>query len=138
MSKAPDGGSSGDDSDVIMKAEGSDSFSVLKGSYALSVAAVVCAVSAVIARQLPGQGWHIPVITLVTVFVATVLPKSVGKLAPSGEALAALVMQCFFVTVGAAGSITAWALTPCFFIQLSFMTCLWSGVANKYGNWVAM
>ena len=40
--------------DVIFQAEKSNSFDVLKGSYALSLASVVCAVSAHLAGVLPG------------------------------------------------------------------------------------
>ena len=83
------GGTGGaENDDVILAAEGSGSFSVLKASYALSLAAVVCAVSAFIAQRIVpgGGGLEIPIITLVTVFLATVAAKPVGKLAPSGEA----------------------------------------------------
>ena len=54
------------------KAESLSGFNVLKGSYALSLASVVCAVSAYLAGLLPGPGLQIPIITLVTVFLATV------------------------------------------------------------------
>jgi|TARA_B100001142_G_scaffold316369_1_gene356095 hypothetical protein len=91
--------------DPILAAEKQSSFSVLKGSYALSLASVVCALAAYAAKMLPGTGLQIPIITLMTVALATMFPKRVGALAPSGEALATLVMQCFFVTVGAAGSV---------------------------------
>ena len=50
----------------------------LKGSYALSLAAVVCAVSAYVAGMLPGTGLQIPIITLVTVFLATAAPRAAG------------------------------------------------------------
>jgi len=70
--------------DVILQAEGSTSFDVLKGSYALSLASIVCAVSAYLAGVLPGAGLQIPIITLLTVFLATAFPKPVGALAGSG------------------------------------------------------
>ena len=58
----------------------------------------------------------IPVATVLTVAVATAFPRRVGGLAPSGEALAAIVMQCFFVVIGASGSIKMMLTTaPCLF-----------------------
>lgn len=144
-------------SDVILTARLSNSFDVLKGSCALSLAAVVCAVSGVIAASLPAS-WSsfgaatstaaalvgttavaaktavvatglaggianavsplmIPIATIVTIACATAFPKRVGGLAPSGEALAAIVMQCFFVVIGASGSIKMmWTTAPCLFL----------------------
>ena len=67
----------------------------------------------------------IPVATVLTVAVATAFPRRVGGLAPSGEALAAIVMQCFFVVIGASGSIkmmltTAPSLFAYSFVQVMF------------------
>lgn len=81
----------------------------------------VCAASAYVAGMLPGTGLQIPIITLLTVFLATAFSKPVGALAPSGEALAALVMQTFFVTVGAAGSIAQMLSTA---PALFFFSCV--------------
>jgi uncharacterized membrane protein len=58
----------------------------------------------------------IPAATVITVAIATAFPRRVGGLAPSGEALAAIVMQCFFVVIGASGSIKMMLTTaPCLF-----------------------
>ena len=93
-------------SDVILKARLSNAFEVNKGSYALTVAASICALGTYIAGAAGvGVQWIIPIVTLVTVALATAFPKKIGGLAPSGEALAALAMQLFFVTIGASGSI---------------------------------
>ena len=133
--------------DVILAARLSNSFDVLKGSAALSLSAVVCAVAGAIANAMP-TAWlsfgaaaattttttsaaasanplMIPVATLLTVACATAFPKRVGALAPSGEALAAIVMQCFFVVIGASGSIrmmlnTAPSLFFYSFVQVTF------------------
>jgi len=146
--------------DVILQSRLSNSFDVLKGSCALSLACVVCAVSGVIATSLPAS-WStfgavnavavtakttaaastatglaggiassvnpllIPIATVVTIACATLFPKRVGSLAPSGEALAAIVMQCFFVVIGASGSIkmmlnTAPSLFLYSFVQVMF------------------
>ena len=124
--------------DVILKSRLSSSFDVLKGSFALSLAAVVCALSGYVADALPVPGMQIPIITLVSVALATAFPRRVGGLAPSGEALAAIVMQCFFVVIGASGSIaqmldTAPSLFFYSFVQVMFHLCFTVWVGQKLG-----
>ena len=159
-------------SDVILAARLSNSFDVLKGSTALSLAAAVCALACAIANQLPAS-WLtfgaanatvavtktattatagglaggiassanpllIPVATVLTVACATVFPKRVGPLAPSGEALAAIVMQCFFVVIGASGSIkmmlnTAPSLFLYSFVQVTFHLGFTVFVGERFG-----
>ena len=159
-------------SDVILAARLSNSFDVLKGSTALSLAAVTCALACFIADKLP-KAWlsfgaanvaevvtktastavsglaggiassaanplMIPVATLLTVAIATLFPKRVGPLAPSGEALAAIVMQCFFVVIGASGSVkmmlnTAPSLFLYSFVQVSFHLGFTVFVGERFG-----
>jgi uncharacterized membrane protein len=159
-------------SDVILAARLSNSFDVLKGSTALSLAAVTCALACFIADKLP-KAWlsfgaanaavavtktastavsglaggiassaanplMIPVATLLTVAIATLFPKRVGPLAPSGEALAAIVMQCFFVVIGASGSIkmmlnTAPSLFLYSFVQVTFHLGFTVFVGERFG-----
>ena len=119
--------------DVILKSRLSKSFDVLKGSYALTLSAFVCAASARVVAMLPAllpggiqsTAMEIPIITLLAVAIATLFPKRTGSLAPSGEALAAIVMQCFFVVIGASGSVrhmlaTAPSLFFFSFVQVTF------------------
>ena len=119
--------------DVILKSRLSKSFDVLKGSYALTLSAFVCAASARVVAMLPtllpggiqSTAMEIPIITLLAVAIATLFPKRTGSLAPSGEALAAIVMQCFFVVIGASGSVrhmlaTAPSLFFFSFVQVTF------------------
>ena len=125
-------------SDVILKSRLSSSFDVLEGSFALSLAAVVCALSGYVADALPVPGMQIPIITLVSVALATAFPRRVGGLAPSGEALAAIVMQCFFVVIGAGGSIaqmldTAPSLFFYSFVQVMFHLYFTVWVGQKLG-----
>ena len=60
--------------DVIFQAEKSSSFDVLKGSYALSLASVVCAVSAYLAGVLPGGVHLVPSIPGVFIHTTTIRP----------------------------------------------------------------
>ena len=118
--------------DVILKSRLSKSFDVLKGSYALTLSAFVCAASARVVAMLPAllpggiqsTAMEIPIITLLAVAIATLFPKRTGSLAPSA-ALAAIVMQCFFVVIGASGSVrhmlaTAPSLFFFSFVQVTF------------------
>jgi len=80
----------------------------------------------------------IPVATVLTVACATLFPKRVGPLAPSGEALAAIVMQCFFVVIGASGSVkmmlnTAPSLFLYSFVQVSFHLGFTVFVGERFG-----
>jgi uncharacterized membrane protein len=102
-------GGDGDDAlDAVAVVEGEgagEPFSALRASYALAVAAAVGYAAKLISTTLNLRGMDIPIITLITVVLATAMPKRFGALAGSGEALATLVMQAFFVAVGASGSI---------------------------------
>ena len=72
----------------------------------MTTAAAICAFGTYVAGAANvGAQWIIPIVTLTTVALATLFPKKVGGLAPSGEALASLAMQMFFVVIGASGSI---------------------------------
>jgi uncharacterized membrane protein len=118
MPKTRDGGdvdareSQGDgdvalDTVALVEGEGAgEPFSALRASYALAVAASVGYAAKLISAALNLRGMDIPIITLITVVLATAIPRRLGALAGSGEALATLVMQAFFVAVGASGSIT--------------------------------
>ena len=80
----------------------------------------------------------IPAATVITVAIATAFPRRVGGLAPSGEALAAIVMQCFFVVIGASGSIKMMLTTaPCLFaysfVQVMFHLGFTIFVGERFG-----
>lgn len=84
---------------------GSRSIGVLEGCTAIALSACICFAGNVAAKQL---GWGtIPVVTAITVALATCAPGLVAPLAASGEGLAAILMQVFFAGVGANGSVAA-------------------------------
>ena len=115
-------GSMVEDSGAAVEGEGAgEPFNVLNASYALAVAASVGYAAKLISGALGLRGMDIPIITLITVVLATAMPKRLGALAGSGEALATLVMQAFFVAVGASGSITLMITTA---PSLFFFSCL--------------
>lgn len=77
--------------------------------YALALSSVICAVSSVITRRVEAPGFHLPVITLISVVAATLAPRRVGALKEAGESVANIVMQVFFCAVGMSGNIAAMA-----------------------------
>ena len=78
---------------------------VLHGATALAVSAAICYAGTSAAAALRYRGGSITVITAITVTIATCLPRLVAPLTASGEGLAAILMQLFFASVGASGSI---------------------------------
>ncbi|EEE64953.1 hypothetical protein OsJ_19840 [Oryza sativa Japonica Group] len=55
--------------------------------------------------QLGIQGCTLPCVTALVVALATAFPRLLGKLAPSGETIALILMQVFFTVVGANGNL---------------------------------
>ncbi|TVT99317.1 hypothetical protein EJB05_55316, partial [Eragrostis curvula] len=72
----------------------------LQSAMAMSVAFAICKAGKLTTSLLGIQGGSLPCITAIVVALATLFPSHIGKLAPSGEALAV-----FFTVVGANGSI---------------------------------
>lgn len=84
---------------------GSRSIGVLEGCTAIALSACICFAGTLAAKQF---GWGtIPMVTAITVALATFAPGMVAPLAASGEGLAAILMQVFFAGVGANGSVAA-------------------------------
>lgn len=78
---------------------------IYNGAAALAVSAILCTLGTSIAKAIGYRGGSITVITALTVFLATAAPRIVAPLIPSGEGLAAILMQLFFASVGASGNI---------------------------------
>jgi uncharacterized membrane protein len=67
---------------------------------------VICKAGSAISNQLGIQGGTLPCVTALVVVLATALPRVLGKLAPSGgETIALILMQVFFLVVGANGNL---------------------------------
>ncbi|KAM0835316.1 hypothetical protein ACQ4PT_063012 [Festuca glaucescens] len=82
-----------------------DKLPVLLSATALVVSFAICKAGKYMTSLMGIQGGSLPCITAVVVSLATLFPSHIGKLAPSGEALAVILMQVFFAVVGANGSI---------------------------------
>lgn len=95
---------------------------VLNGITAIAVSATIVAFGTYISKMLNYSGGTITIVTAITVALATFLPRNIAILAPSGESLAAIMMQLFFASVGASGNIRV-------VINTAPMLFLWSSIA---------
>uniref|UniRef100_A0A1J3JBD8 Putative membrane protein YjcL n=1 Tax=Noccaea caerulescens TaxID=107243 RepID=A0A1J3JBD8_NOCCA len=71
----------------------------------IAVSLAICKAGALLTKQFGISGGSLPAITAVVVVLATVFPSQFGRLAPSGEAMALILMQVFFTVIGASGNI---------------------------------
>ncbi|KAL2550506.1 hypothetical protein Fot_12036 [Forsythia ovata] len=78
---------------------------VLQTATALAASFAICKTASFLTRYFGIQGGSLPAITAIVVILATTFPKQFAYLAPSGEAMAMILMQVFFTVVGASGSI---------------------------------
>ncbi|BAF18481.1 Os06g0107100 [Oryza sativa Japonica Group] len=87
------------------ESEGGRRMSVLHGGAAVALSFVICKAGSAISSQLGIQGGTLPCVTALVVALATAFPRLLGKLAPSGETIALILMQVFFTVVGANGNL---------------------------------
>lgn len=88
--------------------EGSENdkkFPVLQMATSIAVSFTICKISAVLTTFLGVQGGQLPIITAISVILATAFPKPFAYLAPSGQGMALILMQVFLTVVGASGSL---------------------------------
>lgn len=78
---------------------------VLEMATSLALSFIICKAGALLTKSFGFPGGSLPAITAIVVFLATVFPKHFSRLAPSGEAMALILMQVFFTVVGASGNI---------------------------------
>ena len=114
------------------------SMNVLHSTTAIAISAIICHVSMSAALALSLPGMHIPIITAVTVTLATLFPKQLEPLVASAEGLAAVLMQLFFASVGANGSIAqvvqnAPVLFLFSFLQVALHLACLLGVGKLFG-----
>ncbi|XP_078173650.1 uncharacterized protein LOC144567397 isoform X1 [Carex rostrata] len=73
---------------------------------AIAIALAICKAGAGLSTLLGIQGGTLPCVTAIVVSLATIFPSQLGKIAPSAEAVALILMQVFFSVVGASGNIS--------------------------------
>eukprot|EP00268_Persea_americana_P012633 TRINITY_DN15387_c0_g1_i1.p1 TRINITY_DN15387_c0_g1~~TRINITY_DN15387_c0_g1_i1.p1 ORF type:complete len:480 (+),score=75.16 TRINITY_DN15387_c0_g1_i1:111-1442(+) len=92
------------DSPVNTETQSSNKLPVLQTATALATAFAVCKIASYLTK-LGLKGGILPAVTAIVVVLATIFPAQFGYLAPTGEAIALILMQVFFAVVGANGSI---------------------------------
>ena len=87
---------------------GSKSISILHGATALGLGALLCSIGSALASHLGYKGGSIAIVTFLTVIFASVAPRRLlnSTLISSGEGLGYILLQIFFASVGASGSIS--------------------------------
>lgn len=66
---------------------------VLHGTTALALSAAICHAAHCLAAAIGQPAMHIPIITGLTVVLATLVPRMLAPIVASGEAIAAVLMQ---------------------------------------------
>lgn len=93
------------DAGVNEESESGNKLPVLQTATALAVSFIICKSANLLTKYLGIGGGSLPAVTAIVVILATVFPNQFAYLAPSGEAMALILMQVFFTVVGAKGSI---------------------------------
>ncbi|KAG0491973.1 hypothetical protein HPP92_005371 [Vanilla planifolia] len=109
-----------------------------KSAMAVTVSFTICKLGTYITNVIGLQGGKLPCITAIIVVLATMFPTQFGALAPSGEAIALLLMQVFFAVVGANGSVrNVINTTPAIFaystIQIAVHVAVILGLGKLFG-----
>ncbi|KAJ6738474.1 PROTEIN putative (DUF819)-RELATED [Salix koriyanagi] len=85
--------------------ESGNKLPVLQTATALAVSFAICKAGEYITKFFAIPGGILPAVTAIVVILATAFPTQFNHLAPSGEALALILMQVFFAVVGASGNV---------------------------------
>lgn len=80
-----------------MESESGNKLPVQQTATALAVSFAICKAGSFLTKYFRIQGGILPAVTAIVVLLATVLPKQFQYLAPSGEAMALILMQVNFL-----------------------------------------
>lgn len=101
----PETSKSSNDVTMDVESEPANKLPVLQMATALAVSFVICKAGTFLTKYFGIQGGSLPAITAIVVILATAFPKQFAYLAPSGEAMALILMQVFFAVIGASGNV---------------------------------
>ncbi|XP_061361325.1 uncharacterized protein LOC133305205 isoform X3 [Gastrolobium bilobum] len=101
----PEASTSVNDDGMTTMSESGNKLPVLPMATSLAVAFAICKVATFLTGYFGIQGGTLPIVTAIAVILATVFPKPFAALAPSGGAMALILMKVFFAVIGASGSI---------------------------------
>ncbi|PHU11365.1 hypothetical protein BC332_18295 [Capsicum chinense] len=88
------------------ESESGNKLPVLQTATALAVSFAICKAGELLSKHFGIQGGILPIVTAIVVILATSFPRQFAYLAPSGEAVALILMQVFFAFIGSSGSIS--------------------------------
>lgn len=91
--------------DMDVETSSAGQISVLHTASAVAVSFMICKTATYFTHLCKIQGGSLPAITASVVVLATAFPSQLGRLAPSGDTMAIILMQVFFAVLGASGSI---------------------------------
>ena len=100
---APENSESGHDTSDMksssddIEGSGEEHISMYEAAQVVGLSSVICWISSFIASIVGKQGILIPVATLITVVMATLVPGRFTRLASAGEVVAALIMQVSYI-----------------------------------------
>ncbi|XP_061349696.1 uncharacterized protein LOC133294943 [Gastrolobium bilobum] len=94
-----------DDAMYMMESDYQGNIPVLQTATALATSFLICGAAKYLSKLYGIQGGILPGVTAIIVILATLLPRQIGPLGPAGHTVALVLMQVFFVVVGASGSI---------------------------------
>ncbi|KAJ9139853.1 hypothetical protein P3X46_030550 [Hevea brasiliensis] len=101
----PESSTETNDAQMESGSEPSNNLPVLQLGTALAVSFAICKAGSYVTKFFQIQGGILPAVTAIVVVLATAFPTPFNYLAPSGEAIALILMQVFFTVVGASGNI---------------------------------
>nr|AFK43461.1 unknown [Medicago truncatula] len=91
------------DKEMHMKFENQE-MPVLQTATAVATSFLICRAATYFTKLYGIQGGTLPGVTAIIVVLATLAPKLISPLIPAGHTVALVLMQVFFVVVGASGS----------------------------------
>ncbi|KAK7283618.1 hypothetical protein RIF29_13258 [Crotalaria pallida] len=93
------------DDAMDMESDYEGNLPVLQTATALATSFLICKAATYLTKLYGIQGGTLPGVTAIVVILATLLPKQIGSLGSAGHTVALILLQVFFVVVGASGSI---------------------------------
>ncbi|XP_031383954.1 uncharacterized protein LOC116197840 isoform X1 [Punica granatum] len=133
----PESSTSTSDGTLDSEPGNSSKLPVLQSATAIAVSLAICKAGAFLAKYFGIEGGTLPAITALVVILATLFPEQFNHLAPSGDAMALILMQVFFAVIGASGNVwsvinTAPSIFAFAFIQIAVHLAVIIGLGKLF------